>query len=279
MERKRVVGVASTATSRARSGRRPRIARVAVGALTFGAALLLEMPVAQATCSLLDLQCVTDTTTDAVDGVVDTATETVDDVVQDLTETTESATDAVEDVVEEVVTTVEETVDGVVTTVEETVDGGVTDPPPGAAVDEDVPADRPGEEPGRDTALAPGEGTTEVTDAVPTMADGSAGSALAGSATNAADAPAGLVSGGTTLARAGAQAEASALGGATRNDPTADPAEVHARSFGFAKAVGVLAFPMALSIVVALFLVAQHRLDRRAPKLALAPVEPDVLGF
>jgi hypothetical protein len=261
-----------------------------VGALTFGAALLLEMPVAQATCSLLDLQCVTDTTTDAVDGVVDTATETVDDVVQDLTETTESTTDAVEGVVEEVVTTVEETVDGVVTTVEETVDGvvtpveetvdgGATDPPPGAAVDEEVPADRPGEDPGRDTAPAPGEGTTEVTDAVPTMAEGSAGSALAGSVSNAADAPAGLVPDGTTLAPAGAPAEASALGGSTRNDPSADPAEVHARSFGFAKAVTVLAFPLALSIVAALFLVAQHRLDRRAPKLALAPVEPDVLGF
>jgi hypothetical protein len=36
------------------------------------------------------------------------------------------------------------------------------------------------------------------------------------------------------------------------------------------------AFPLALLLGIALFLVAQHRMDSRDPKLALAPVEQDV---
>jgi hypothetical protein len=39
------------------------------------------------------------------------------------------------------------------------------------------------------------------------------------------------------------------------------------------------AFPLALVLIVGVFLLAQDRLDRRDPRLALAPVGPDVLSF
>jgi hypothetical protein len=40
-----------------------------------------------------------------------------------------------------------------------------------------------------------------------------------------------------------------------------------------------LAFPAILAIIVVLFMLVQDRIDRRDPKLALAPLAPDVLRF
>jgi hypothetical protein len=42
---------------------------------------------------------------------------------------------------------------------------------------------------------------------------------------------------------------------------------------------GLVAFPVALALIVGGFLLLQNRLDRRDPRLALAPVGPDVLDF
>jgi hypothetical protein len=42
---------------------------------------------------------------------------------------------------------------------------------------------------------------------------------------------------------------------------------------------GLVAFPLALALIVGAFLLAQNRLDRRDPRLALAPIGPDVLDF
>jgi hypothetical protein len=41
----------------------------------------------------------------------------------------------------------------------------------------------------------------------------------------------------------------------------------------------VLAFPLALALIVVLFVAVQNRIDRKDPKLALAPVAPDLLRF
>jgi hypothetical protein len=41
----------------------------------------------------------------------------------------------------------------------------------------------------------------------------------------------------------------------------------------------VLAFPLALALIVLLFVAVQNRIDRKDPKLALAPVAPDLLRF
>jgi hypothetical protein len=40
-----------------------------------------------------------------------------------------------------------------------------------------------------------------------------------------------------------------------------------------------LAFPVALALIVLLFVAVQNRIDRRDPKLALAPIAPDLLRF
>lgn len=42
---------------------------------------------------------------------------------------------------------------------------------------------------------------------------------------------------------------------------------------------GRFAFPLALSLVVAVFLVVQHWMDRRDPKLASAPIDEEMLAF
>jgi len=41
----------------------------------------------------------------------------------------------------------------------------------------------------------------------------------------------------------------------------------------------VLAFPLALALIVLMFVAVQNRIDRKDPKLALAPVAPDLLRF
>jgi hypothetical protein len=46
-----------------------------------------------------------------------------------------------------------------------------------------------------------------------------------------------------------------------------------------AEAARQVAFPLALALLVAAFLMVQNRLDRRDPKLAEAPIAPDVLRF
>jgi len=46
-----------------------------------------------------------------------------------------------------------------------------------------------------------------------------------------------------------------------------------------AEAAKQVAFPLALALVVVAFLMVQNRLDRRDPKLASAPIAPDVRKF
>jgi hypothetical protein len=43
--------------------------------------------------------------------------------------------------------------------------------------------------------------------------------------------------------------------------------------------VAGLVFPSILALIVVAFVAVQNRLDRRDPKLALAPIGPDVLTF
>ena len=46
-----------------------------------------------------------------------------------------------------------------------------------------------------------------------------------------------------------------------------------------AAAAVAIGFPVLLALIVFAFLMLQGRIDRRDPKLALAPVKPDVVGF
>jgi hypothetical protein len=283
-----VVGMAS-ATTGPRSSARSRAGRVAVAVLAFGATFLVATP-ARATCSLLDLDCLTDSVSEAADEATDEVTETVDDVVGGVTDTAGAATTTVVEGVESVVTTVEETVEGVVAVVEETVDGVV------AAVEETVEGavgGGSGEEP-RPGTDGDGDGERPRTEPRP----GSAAATGSDPGTVMPHAPAGpaevgprpLMSSGATVSGASASVgdPASVPSAATSAEvgvadgervATSPPAVRDAGPSALAEAARTLAFPLALTLLIALFLIAQNRIDRRAPKLAFAPVEPDVVGF
>jgi uncharacterized membrane protein YtjA (UPF0391 family) len=110
--------------------------------------------------------------------------------------------------------------------------------------------------------------------------DGSGGSG--GSVPNGGPATTPTSSGGGALNRA------AITGAPTPASPSSRPvrhATVHGPSlFGriggaAAEAAKQVAFPLALALMVVAFLIVQNRLDRRDPKLAQAPIAPDVLRF
>jgi hypothetical protein len=51
------------------------------------------------------------------------------------------------------------------------------------------------------------------------------------------------------------------------------PDTIHELSTAVTKAAKTYVFPMALTLIVVLFLLVQSRLDRRDPKLSMAPVD------
>jgi uncharacterized membrane protein YtjA (UPF0391 family) len=236
----------------------------------FAASLLLTMCFVVLTtgpvraCDVLDPTCVVE----AVDDTVDGATETVDDTV-------EGATETVEDTVEETTGDAEETVEETVETVEETVESNTGDA--GETVEETVGAgfgsvdDAIGDPPlpGTDP-VAPG------VDPAPSGGDG-AGNGSDGNGSGGGDGsigtPPGGVAGpfvldppavGSGLVNATVPAPRGFLGG------LAGPA---------AEIASRIAFPLALAVLVLVFIAFQNRLDRRDPKLALAATSPDLLRF
>jgi hypothetical protein len=46
-----------------------------------------------------------------------------------------------------------------------------------------------------------------------------------------------------------------------------------------ATVVRTIGFPLALALLAGFFIAVQNRIDRRDPKLALAPVTPDLVEF
>jgi hypothetical protein len=154
------------------------------------------------------------------------------------------------------------------------VGGGSPEQPRGGTDDEDAPQ-RPDTDPRPSETTPSGSGPDTLTPHAP-----------AGPVPLAGDAPRPLVgaiaaqSGGASVAAASASASASAeVDGATTRFAGSPPAVRDAGPSALAEAARTLAFPLALTILIVLFLLAQHRIDRRTPKLALAPVEPDVVGF
>jgi hypothetical protein len=188
--------------------------------------------------------------------------ETVDDVVEPVTEVTDPVVDQVDQVVDQVVDPVTEvtdpvpgTIGGVFNGVEDTVGPivDVTEPP--AQGHSDVGSDPrpgPGAPPG-DT----GNGRSDV------------GS---GSFVERPIPPPALVGGEFIPSLDSVRPISDVRIGAS------PPTERSGVSFENV-VKGLVAFPLALALIVGAFLLAQNRLDRRDPRLALAPVGPDVLNF
>jgi len=238
------------ATVTASPGSRTRLRSIAAALIMTLSILVLAAGPAHADCDVLDLTCVVETVDDTTDEVVETVdevVETVEGTVDEVVETVDEVVETVEGTVDEVVETVEDTVEPVgpvVDTVEETVDPvAPTQPTPGES-------DLPGEDPGAET------GTSVV------RPDSGGGSrTLVGSGLLAGSGPLGPVG------FIGVPVPTSPQG---LLGPLAGPAADLAKQ---------LAFPLALIVLVFVFVTVQNRLDRKDPKLALAAATPDVLNF
>jgi hypothetical protein len=184
--------------------------------------------------------------------------ETVDDAVEPVTEVTDPVVDQVDQVVDpvtEVTDPVDGTIGGVINGVEDTVDPivDVTEPP--AQGHSDVGPD-PGTGPGAPPGDS-GDGRSDV------------GS---GSFVERPIPPPALVGGAFIPSLESVRPVSDVRTGAS------PPTERSGVSFENV-VKGLVAFPLALALIVGAFLLAQNRLDRRDPRLALAPVGPDVLDF
>jgi hypothetical protein len=208
--------------------------------MAIGASFVVGAAPARAACPLTDPGCVI---------------ETVDDVVEPVTEVTDPVVDQVVDPVTEVTDPVVGTIGGVINGVEGTVGPiiDVTDPP--AQGHSDVGSDPrtgPGAPPGDS-----GDGHSDV------------GS---GSFVDRPIPPPALVGGAFIPSLEPVRPISDVRIGAS------PPTERSGVSFENV-VKGLVAFPLALALIVGAFLLAQNRLDRRDPRLALAPVGPDVLDF
>jgi hypothetical protein len=205
-------------------------------------------------CDVLDPACVVETE-DTVEG----ATETVEDTVEETTGEVEETVEAVE--------TVEETVESVTgeagETVDETVAAGI------GSVDDAIGG------PSQPTDL----GTVPVppgVDPVPSGGDG-AGNGSDGNRSGGGDGSIGTPPGGF----AGPFAlDPPALGSELVNESVPAPRGFLGGLAGpLAEIASRIAFPLALAVLVMLFIAFQNRLDRRDPKLALAATSPDLMRF
>ena len=184
--------------------------------------------------------------------------ETVDDVVEPVTEVTDPVVDQVDQVVDpvtEVTDPVVGTIGGVINGVEDTVDPivDVTEPP--AQGHSDV---------GPDPRTGPG--------APPDDSGDGRSDVGSGSFVERPIPPPALVGGAFIPSLDSVRPISDVRIGAS------PPTERSGVSFENV-VKGLVAFPLALALIVGAFLLAQNRLDRRDPRLALAPVGPDVLDF
>jgi len=210
--------------------------------LAFGASFVVVAAPARG-CPLTDPGCVI---------------ETVDDVVEPVTEVTDPVVDQVVDQVVDPVTEVTDpvvgTVGGVINGVEDTVDPIVDVTEPTAQGHSDV---------GSDPRTGPG--------APPDSGNGRS-DVGSGSVVERPIPPPALVGGAFIPNLDSVRPISDVRIGAS------PPTEGSGVSFENV-VKGLVAFPLALALIVGAFLLAQNRLDRRDPRLALAPVGPDILDF
>jgi hypothetical protein len=188
--------------------------------------------------------------------------ETVDDVVEPVTEVTDPVVDQVDQVVDQVVDPVTEvtdpvpgTIGGVINGVEDTV---------GPIVDVTEPPAQGHSDVGSDPRTGPG--------APPDDSGNGRSDVGSGGFVERPIPPPALVGGAFIPSLESVRPISDVRFGAS------PPTERSGVSFENV-VKGLVAFPLALALIVGAFLLAQNRLDRRDPRLALAPVGPDVLDF
>jgi len=217
------------------------VTRLGIACLVVGSALVLMSSPAIA-CPVTDLTCLPDATADPVTAVADTTTE--------VAGTATSAVDQATDAVEQTTAAVEETAAAVTDRANELVEP-TTDEVLGSTVAQ--PSGPDATEPGGNgTATAPEGGK-------PRTAGGAVSSLTFGR--------------GPVIGPVAAPISLTPV--VSQSIPRPGLFE-RFRSLVIQAAV---AFPLALAVIVLLFVAIQNRIDRKDPKLALAPVAPDLLRF
>jgi hypothetical protein len=210
--------------------------------LAMGASFVVAAAPARAACPLTDLACATATVTEV--------TEPVTEVTDPVTEVTDPVTGPVGGVVDDVKDTVGPIVDEVPPLPDPSIN--VTEPTtPGDSGVDPAPRTGPGAPPG-DSGNG---GSDQVSGSV-------VGRPLPAQALVRDTFVSGIDPGPGSDVRIGPSPPTERAGVSLQDLVTA----------GFA-------FPVALVLIVGAFLLVQDRLDRRDPRLALAPVAPDVLDF
>jgi hypothetical protein len=205
-------------------------------------------------CPVTDLNCLPQTVADPVTAVQDTVNQTTTTV----EETAATATDQVKDTVEPVT----DAVKGVIGQVPDPPDPGLIDDPTGilpnvlgsTVTQPSGPgATKPG---GNGTATGPGGGNSRTTGGGRAVSPSTfgRGPVIGPVAASISSTPVASV----TIPRRGLLDRIGSLA---------------------IKTAKILSFPLALALIVLLFVAVQNRIDRKDPKLALAPVAPDLLRF
>jgi hypothetical protein len=232
-------GMGSAAASSKARERRFGTSLRALLLLAIVASFVLAATPARATCALTDPACVTEP-----------VTETADDVTDPITDVTDPVTGTVGGVVDKVKGTVGPVVDEV---------PPLPDPP----VDVTEPATPADSGVGPDPRTGPG---------TPAGGDsGNGGSDPGPGSSPERPIPVQALVGGAFV---------SGLDPSPSSDVRIGPSPPAERTgVSLEDVVKGFAFPLGLVLIVGAFLLVQDRLDRRDPRLALAPVGPDVLEF
>jgi hypothetical protein len=213
------------------------------GLMVVSAFVLMSVPAMA--CAVTDLNCLPQTVADpvtAVQDTVDQTTTTVEDTAATVNKTVEPVTDAVK---------------GVLGQVPDPPDPGVIDDPTGILPD--VLGSTVTEPSGPGATKPSGNGTA--------TGPGGGNSRTAGG-------------GGTGLPTFGRGPVIGPVAAPISSTPVVSMRIPRQGLFGsLAIEPAILAFPLALALIVLLFVAVQNRIDRKDPKLALAPVEPDLLRF
>ncbi len=213
------------------------------GLMVVSAFVLMSVPAMA--CPVTDLSCLSETVADPVTAVQDTTT--------DVADTATTVVDQATEVIEQTTAAVEETAAAITDQANELVEP-TTDEVLGSTVAQ--PSGPGAKEPGGDgTASGPGGVKSR------TVGGGGAGPSSfgRGPVIGPVAAPISLTPAASlTIPRQGFFERIGSLA---------------------IEAAKELAFPLALALIVLLFVAVQNRIDRKDPKLALAPVAPDLLRF
>jgi len=222
--------------------------RLGIACMMVGSAFALMSAPAMA-CAVTDLTCLPETTASPVTAVTDTATSAVDQAAT----TAEKTAAAIKDQANKTVEPVTDAVKGIL--------GQAPEPPDPTGIIPNVL--------GSTVAQPTAPGNTEPGGNRPANAPGGGKTRTHGGAVGSLTFSRGPVIGPIAV-------PISSTPAVSRTIPRGLFDRIGSLAIQAAKE---LAFPLALAVIVLLFVAVQNRIDRKDPKLALAPITPDLLRF